>query len=593
MMSSRPRPGPARIGVAVSDSAGLMAVPSQVIERTGDDAADRRRIAEHRRRGGGRAGRGGPAAVAGRLRRAGGARAPGPRRRRWPRSSACRWSCTTSGSDRHRRTSASGRRGRQGPRRRRVGRPGRGRVILQSWLDSAEAAGSPVDADRPARLRARSTSTATDVRRPAGVPVAVHRPGVLLMGCLPRRGGGRRRGWAPDRTLSPPGSGRRGDRHHRRAGHVDRRHRRAARARGRHHQGAGLPLLRPAQRRRPHRGRRLHLAQERGHVDGARRPRGRAPRSTPDPAHHPRGPDPRPGRRPGRPAAGAVGREVHGTWPASGTVRSQFQPAGSTSLEGLLLPETYFVEAEDDETEILRADGRSLRPASPPSSASPTRRPRLGVTPYQAMIVASLVERGGAGRRRTGQDRPRRSTTALGQDAAADRRHRALRHRPASARTRSCFTRPRDRLAVQHLQDRRPAARARSPARAGPSLEAALSAHAGAVALLRAGRRRRGCTPSPTTGAEFNRLRRAVHRQGALLTAARRWQLRGWPPGPDTRLAAVIGSPVRHSRSPAMHNAAFRALGLDWVYVAFEVAPGEVADALAGMRALGHRRACR
>jgi shikimate dehydrogenase len=54
-----------------------------------------------------------------------------------------------------------------------------------------------------------------------------------------------------------------------------------------------------------------------------------------------------------------------------------------------------------------------------------------------------------------------------------------------------------------------------------------------------------------------------------------------------TRLAAVIGSPVRHSLSPRLHNAAFVALGLDWVYVALEVAPGEAAAALAGMRALG------
>ncbi len=36
-----------------------------------------------------------------------------------------------------------------------------------------------------------------------------------------------------------------------------------------------------------------------------------------------------------------------------------------------------------------------------------------------------------------------------------------------------------------------------------------------------------------------------------------------------------------------MHNAAFEALGLDWVYLAFDVAPGRVVDALAGMRALG------
>jgi shikimate dehydrogenase len=58
-------------------------------------------------------------------------------------------------------------------------------------------------------------------------------------------------------------------------------------------------------------------------------------------------------------------------------------------------------------------------------------------------------------------------------------------------------------------------------------------------------------------------------------------------PGSDTRLAAVIGFPVRHSLSPAMHNAAFRELGLDWVYVACEVAPGAVDAAFAGVRALG------
>ena len=55
----------------------------------------------------------------------------------------------------------------------------------------------------------------------------------------------------------------------------------------------------------------------------------------------------------------------------------------------------------------------------------------------------------------------------------------------------------------------------------------------------------------------------------------------------STRLAALIGAPVRHSLSPAIHNAAFRAAGLDWVYVALPVAAGGVPDALAGMRALG------
>jgi len=54
-----------------------------------------------------------------------------------------------------------------------------------------------------------------------------------------------------------------------------------------------------------------------------------------------------------------------------------------------------------------------------------------------------------------------------------------------------------------------------------------------------------------------------------------------------TRLAAVIGSPVRHSLSPAIHNAAYEASGLDWVYVALEVPPGRAAEALTGVRALG------
>ena len=41
-----------------------------------------------------------------------------------------------------------------------------------------------------------------------------------------------------------------------------------------------------------------------------------------------------------------------------------------------------------------------------------------------------------------------------------------------------------------------------------------------------------------------------------------------------TRLAAVIGHPVEHSLSPALHNAGFASLGVDWAYIAFDVAPG-------------------
>ena len=54
-----------------------------------------------------------------------------------------------------------------------------------------------------------------------------------------------------------------------------------------------------------------------------------------------------------------------------------------------------------------------------------------------------------------------------------------------------------------------------------------------------------------------------------------------------TKVVGVWGHPVGHSRSPAMHNAALASLGLDWVYVPFEVAPDDAAAAVAGLRALG------
>ena len=55
----------------------------------------------------------------------------------------------------------------------------------------------------------------------------------------------------------------------------------------------------------------------------------------------------------------------------------------------------------------------------------------------------------------------------------------------------------------------------------------------------------------------------------------------------STRLTGVIGDPVSHSRSPAMHNAAFAALGLDWCYVPLLVKAERFAAALRGLVALG------
>jgi shikimate dehydrogenase len=62
-----------------------------------------------------------------------------------------------------------------------------------------------------------------------------------------------------------------------------------------------------------------------------------------------------------------------------------------------------------------------------------------------------------------------------------------------------------------------------------------------------------------------------------------------WPSrvGGSARTVGVIGWPVEESLSPLIHNTAFIALGLDWVYVPLPVEPGRLSDALTGLTALG------
>lgn len=56
-----------------------------------------------------------------------------------------------------------------------------------------------------------------------------------------------------------------------------------------------------------------------------------------------------------------------------------------------------------------------------------------------------------------------------------------------------------------------------------------------------------------------------------------------------TTICGLIGDPVEHSMSPAMHNAAFTSLGLDYAYLPFRVDKADLGKALDGMRALNMR----
>lgn len=54
----------------------------------------------------------------------------------------------------------------------------------------------------------------------------------------------------------------------------------------------------------------------------------------------------------------------------------------------------------------------------------------------------------------------------------------------------------------------------------------------------------------------------------------------------STNIVGLIGHPVEHSFSPPMHNAAFKKLGMDYVYTAFDVDPYKLKEAIDGARAL-------
>ncbi|MEI6084170.1 MAG: shikimate dehydrogenase [Verrucomicrobiota bacterium] len=57
----------------------------------------------------------------------------------------------------------------------------------------------------------------------------------------------------------------------------------------------------------------------------------------------------------------------------------------------------------------------------------------------------------------------------------------------------------------------------------------------------------------------------------------------------STQIVGVFGAPITHTASPAMHNAAFAALEMNWAYLAFHVDPANLRQALLGVRDMNYR----
>jgi len=76
----------------------------------------------------------------------------------------------------------------------------------------------------------------------------------------------------------------------------------------------------------------------------------------------------------------------------SGLVRSQFSPPGNDKLEGLLFPDTYFVQPKDDEVSILRRMVEAFDQQAV-AAGLPEAAQRQGLSVYQLATIASMVER--------------------------------------------------------------------------------------------------------------------------------------------------------------------------------------------------------
>ena len=228
-------------------------------------------------------------------------------------------------------------------------------------------------------------------------------------------------------------------------------------------------------------------------------------------------------------------------------MRSQFQPADK-SIEGFLFPDTYEIGEGADETAAVQAMVTQFDKVATEVGLADAQA-LVGHDPYEVLIVASLVEE----EAKVDADRPKiaqviynrlRQGTPLGVDATLcylhEERPCVLHHRAIS---RADPYNSRKNVGL-------PPTPIASVSR--KALEAALHPVRRRRDLLRA-------RPEPARGPALLHRERERVRSGQGAVQSRRPRLRLVPViSGTTRLAGVIGAPIRHSLSPAIFNAGIR-----------------------------------
>ena len=242
-------------------------------------------------------------------------------------------------------------------------------------------------------------------------------------------------------------------------------------------------------------------------------------------------------------------------------MRSRYEPAGTNSLEGLTWADTYSVEDHESEVDVLRTIVRAFdRHATELGLAAAP-----DAVPHGDRRVADPA-RGGR-RRGPSADRRGDREPAAGEHAAPDRRHGASTRVVAAPRRSPTPTSPADSPYNTYRVRGLPPTPISTVSAA--SLRAALHPANGAVPLLRAHRQeRQACVRRPPTREHQANIADARAARGdPVITGA-------------TRLArsSARRCVTRDRRRSTTRRS--RRLGLDWVYVALEVAPGAGADAV-------------